>query len=61
MYAPAQSDGQHPPLSIHPQVFYGLGSGVVSAFSAIDAWLEDSRVFSRLLPEEIPKWVTAPW
>ncbi|KIZ07729.1 Alternative oxidase 4 [Monoraphidium neglectum] len=42
------------------KVFYGLGSGVVSAFSAIDAWLEDSRVFSRLLPEEIPKEVFDP-
>lgn len=36
-------------------MLYGLGDGVVRLFSRVDAWLEESKVFSRLLPEGINK------
>jgi len=44
-------------------VLYAAGSGVVRLFSAIDEKLEDSKLFSRLLPKEIPKcvWGVGGW
>ena len=39
------------------QVVSALGSGIVRLFSFIDEKLEESKVFSVLLPEAIPKEV----
>lgn len=44
-----------PPPKRTPQVLYGAGDAVVRLFSAIDERLEESGLFSRLLPKEIPK------
>lgn len=41
------------------QALYGAGKGVVRLFSAVDQRLEESGIFSRLLPEEIPKCTRA--
>jgi hypothetical protein len=45
----------NPPRGPIGAALYGLGGGVVALFAAIDQKLEEAKVFSRLLPAEIPK------
>jgi hypothetical protein len=46
---------QNPPRGPIGRAAYALGGGVVALFGAIDLKLEEAKVFSRLLPAEIPK------
>jgi ubiquinol oxidase len=45
---------QNPPKGPLGWLAYKTGEGVVRSFSAIDKWLEDRQVFSRILPVPVP-------